>query len=217
MTKEGNVLYLGMTTQEETAELLRLFLIQRKKLSISNFGSFEWVRIPATFNEATGSFSEPQEFFRFSDTAAGHSDGLLTFLSSKWTISEQDAGQKLNDWCSFVIECLESGETFEWTGIGTLVQKDDLICLEQPPGKEVVSEKAIPIQPVEDSGDVSGEYEELLPETTRQWNVWMVLMALVSVAIIILYAYKHDRLGVGRSGTQYPAQPPVQYEIKSAS
>jgi nucleoid DNA-binding protein len=217
MTKEGNVLYLGMTTQEETAELLRLFLIQRKKLSISNLGSFEWVRIPATFNEATGSFSEPQEFFRFSGTAAGHSDGLMAFLSSKWTISEQEVDQKLTDWCSFVMECLESGETFEWTGIGTLVQKDNQICLQQLVGEKVGSDHTIPIQPVEDSADVTGENEELLPETTRHWNVWMVLLALVSVAMIILYAYKHERLGVGRSGTQYPAQPPLQYEIKSAS
>jgi hypothetical protein len=217
MTKEGNVLYLGMTSQEETAELLRLFLIQRKKLSVSNLGSFEWVRVPATFHEATGRFSEPKEFFRFSDTAAGHSVGLLAFLSFKWAISEQDADIKLTDWCSYVSDCLRRGDSVDWTGIGTLFMKDNLICLEQPAGKEEQSDNTFPIQPVDDPGDVSEENEESLPENTRYWNVWMIIMALVSVVMIILYVYKHERLGVGRTGIQYPAPPPVQYEIKSAS
>lgn len=217
MTKDGNVLYLGMTTQEETAELLRLFLIQQKKLSISNLGSFDWVRIPATFNEATGSFSEPQEFFRFSGTDAGNSVGLIAFLSSKWTISEQDADKKLTNWSSLVSECLKRGDTFEWTGIGTLVMEDNMICLKQPTGKELGSDNTLPNQPVEDSIDVSGENEEFVSVSSRHWNVWMILMALVSVAMIILYVYKHERLGVGRSGILFPAQPPVQYEIKSAS
>lgn len=217
MTKEGNVLYLGMTTQEETAELLRLFLIQRKKLSISNLGSFEWVRIPAAFNEATESFSEPQEFFRFSGSADGHSEGLMAFLSSKWTISEQDADQKLTDWCSFIHEMLDNGEAFEWKDIGILILKDDQICLEQPPGKEVVSDQAIPIQSLEHAAVVSVENEEFIPETNRYWNIWMTLITLTAVAMIILYIYKNEHLGVGRSGIPQPAQSPTQYLLKSAS
>jgi hypothetical protein len=71
-----------MTTQEETAELLRLFLIQRKKLSIPTLGAFEWVRIPATYQVETGTFSGPSERFRFSDAPSDYSQGLLSFISA---------------------------------------------------------------------------------------------------------------------------------------
>jgi hypothetical protein len=204
-----------MTTLEETAELLRLFLIQRRMLSIENFGTIVWVRVPAVYQEATGTFSESSEQFQFFNDADETSPDLLYFLSGNWLVSEYEASKRLQIWVASIREVLSNDDTLTWTNVGTLSMQDDQIYLTIPHENKSVSDNEDSTSSTEVWGNEAIEDQENSPTDRRPAKIWMIITALVSMAMIVLHIYKHERLGVGKSGIEPLSKPPLQYQLKS--
>lgn len=213
-----------MTILNETAEILRLYFIQQKKLSLSEIGSFDLIRDPAVYNASSGVFSAPRYFVHFSSNSSSTSKDVIVYLSKKKNISEPEAIAQLETFKKEVHAHLEAGEVLHWSEMGSLVNKNGQIEFTADPidlpflepiqtdlreKPEVTASEEI----IDVSETIINEEEE---ESKQKKNSFLIVLLLLSLLIIAFSVIQNKKFTTHRAGAVQPAEIPEQFQLKSA-
>lgn len=209
-----------MTILNETAEIIRLYFIQQRKLSLSEIGSFDLVRTPAVYSPASGSFSAPSYLIEFRSDGSFTSKDLIIYLSKKKNISKPEANALVDDFSREILRRLDGGEAVYWTGIGSLIRKSGTLEF-TPETIEMPYEESISVH-VNEKADLETSPEELsfseesLPagdSPLKKWNPYLSLLLLLSFLLIVFSIYRNGGLQANRIGNVEPAVTPVQFQL----
>ena len=103
--------------------LITSYLIQKKECNLPLLGHFRIKTKPADLDIANKQIFPPTDEILYSEFAANLSGDLITYISNLQKISLDEAEMKINNWCHYAKEKLDSGEKIIFTSIGSL-QKD---------------------------------------------------------------------------------------------
>lgn len=212
-----------MTILNETAEILRLYFIQQKKLSLNGIGSFSLSRKPAIFNPSSSLFSAPTYSIEYSTEVSVTPKDVIVFISKRKNISEPEAISLVADFNKEVLAHLQSGEAVNWSGMGSLILKNgqieltpDLIELPYPETLSVQSEDNSTVEFTEENIDIS---EVLISDDDllkNKRNIYLILLAVMAALLIALSIFQNGGLKTHRTGAVHPSESPEQYQLKTA-
>ena len=122
-----------MTSTADMPQLLRLFFIQHKQVTIPGVGNFHLVRKPAAHDIASRKLVAPEYSIHFDPLNDSPSRDLFAYISRKKNISEWEAIGMVNEFSVELKEKLRAGKRFQWSGVGTM---------ETIPGGQVILKSA---------------------------------------------------------------------------
>ena len=103
--------------------LITSYLIQKKECNLPLLGHFRIKTKPADLDKANKQIFPPTDEILYSEFAANLSGDLITYISHLQNITRDEAEGKINNWCHYAKEKLDSGEKIIFNSIGSL-QKD---------------------------------------------------------------------------------------------
>src|SRR6187397_3120324 len=98
-----------MTSTADMPQLLRLFFIQHKQVSIPGVGNFHLVRKPAAHDIASRKLLAPEYSIHFDPHNDSPSRDLFAYISRKKNISEWEAIGMVNEFSVELKEILRTG------------------------------------------------------------------------------------------------------------
>ena len=221
-----------MTSTADMPQLLRLFFIQHKQVTIPGVGNFHLIRKPASHDIASRKLTAPEYSIQFDPLNDSPSRDLFAYISRKKNVSEWEAIGMVNEFSLELKEKLRAGKQFHWNGVGTM---------ETIPGGEVILKAAdlkydfLPdvqstrvIRKEEGHTVLVGERERSSGES-KQWLEedvvvakagWWIAAAIIAAIALIMIFYQFFRNNYSFvSGKQTPvavATEPSQHLDKPA-
>jgi nucleoid DNA-binding protein len=200
--------------------LITSYLIQKKECNLPLLGHFRIKTKPAEFDKAGRQIFPPTDEILFSEFAANLSAELITYICNHQNMTPEEAIGKINSWCHYAKEKLESGEKIIFNSIGSL-QKDAVgnIFFQRKkgtgfyapvPAEQVLHKNAEDVVLAGDNETASGVMNELYREEIIQkawWKIWAVVLAALSLLVLLFYFYTHkfSETGIGNQAS-FPIQ-----------
>jgi hypothetical protein len=219
-----------MTTTADTAELLRLFFIQRYAVNLPGIGGFRLNRIPAQADPESGSIVAPSYIIVYDALNDVPQKDMFAYIAEKKDITEWEAIGVVNQFSQELKDTLRNGQKFEWDGIGSLENNDagqlvfDPVTMRYPfyPSMKGVYEWRKYREP-----ETHGNYampvaemevgEETVVEARASWWIWAAVIAAVSLMLIFFNLVRNEyRFSSARDTKFTPSAMPVQYQNKPA-
>lgn len=207
--------------------LITSYLIQKKECNLPLLGHFRIKTKPADLDIASKQIFPPTDEILYSEFAANLSGDLITYISDLQNIPRDEAERKINSWCHYAKEKLDSGEKIIFNSIGSL-QKDAVgnIFFQRKEGNsfyEPVSAEKIIYKNAEHSvlvgdrettsGVMNEYYREEIIEKKLWWKLWAIILLAISLVVLFFYFYTH-KFSENLIGNQasFPTQdPPASY------
>jgi nucleoid DNA-binding protein len=208
--------------------LITSYLIQKKECNLPLLGHFRIKTKAADFEKANKKIFPPTDEILYSEFAASLSPDLITYISNLQDIKREEAEGKINDWCNYAKEKLESGEKVIFNSIGSLqkdaagnifFQRKKNTSLYEPVSVERVLQKnaehSVLVGDKETTSGVMNEFyrEEVAVKKRVWWKIWATVMLAISLLCLGFYFFTHEfsETGVGNRAS-FPAQsPPEQH------
>jgi nucleoid DNA-binding protein len=207
--------------------LITSYLIQKKECNLPLLGHFRIKTKSADFEKANKQIFPPTDEILYSEFAANLSGDLITYISNLQNITGYEAERKINNWCHYAKEKLDSGEKIIFNSLGSL-QKDAVgnIFFQRKKGTsfyEPVSAERIIHKNVEHSvlvgdtettsGVMNEFFREELIEKKAWWKVWAIVLLTISLLVLVFYFYTHEfsETGIGNQGSFRIQVPPASH------
>ena len=218
-----------MTRAADISELLHLFFIQNKSVSLPGIGTFSLFRISAQSDFATRKIFGPSYSIHFSAGSDTPSREMFNYISRKKNISEWEAVRLVNEFSFEMNGKLKKGEKVAWPGIGTLESGSASQMLFEPERVKyqfipsVVAERVI--RKENDHSVLVGE-QEMHKSDMQEWlehesyveekaGWWIPAAIIGAVALLVLFfSLLNQQVSTygGRQTTIIPSQAPMQNE-----
>ena len=206
--------------------LITSYLIQKKECNLPLLGHFRIKTKPAELDIANKQIFPLMDEILYSEFTANLSGDLITYISNLQNITPDEAKEKINNWCHYAKEKLDSGEKIIFHSIGSL-QKDAVgniffqrkndISFYEPVSAERIhknAEHSVLVGDTETTSGVMNEfYRDEIIENKRWWKIWAVVLLAISLVVLFFYFYTHkfseDLIG---NQASFPTQdPPASY------
>jgi len=213
-------------------QLLRLFFIQHKQVSIPGVGNFHLVRKPAAHDIASRKLLAPEYSIHFDPHNDSPSRDLFAYISRKKNISEWEAIGMVNEFSVELKEILRTGKRFQWDGIGmmetipggqVILKPADLHYdfLPDVHSNRVIRKEVAHTILVGETERSSGESKQWLGEDVvvakAGWWIAAAIIAAIALIMIFYQFFRNDYSFV--SGKQTPvavATESTQHQDKTA-
>ena len=221
-----------MTSTADMPQLLRLFFIQHKQVSIPGVGNFHLVRKPAAHDIASRKLLAPEYSIHFDPHNDSPSRDLFAYISRKKNISEWEAIGMVNEFSVELKEILRTGKRFQWDGIGmmetipggqVILKPADLHYdfLPDVHSNRVIRKEVAHTILVGETERSSGESKQWLGEDVvvakAGWWIAAAIIAAIALIMIFYQFFRNDYSFV--SGKQTPvavATESAQHQDKTA-
>lgn len=203
-------LYFRSLKLNKVLSLLTKYLLQYRRLSIPNVGTFELVQQPAEFNVVDKLVLPPKFLLNWN-----HNDSLpehqLSYLAASVKTDKEAVRDELEQFGKKFKTKVER-ETFSWKGIGTLKKDNDTVVIEkewlQADGLDAVPAHRILRENVEHSmlvGDQQMTSQEVTDSLTtsdkkRSYVViigWILFILALLAIVFLLYKNGFNPLSSG--------------------
>lgn len=203
-------LYFRSLKLNKVLSLLTKYLLQYRRLSIPNVGTFELVQQPAEFNVVDKLVLPPKFLLNWN-----HNDSLpehqLSYLAASVKTDKEAVRDELEQFGKKIKTKVER-ETFSWKGIGTLKKDNDTVVIEkewlQADGLDAVPAHRILRENVEHSmlvGDQQMTSQEVTDSLTtsdkkRSYVViigWILFILALLAIVFLLYKNGFNPLSSG--------------------
>lgn len=209
-----------MMTFNETAEILRLYFIQCKYISLNSLGCFELKRKPAQFDSESGRFSSPEYYVDFTTSSLTHSKNVVGYLSKRMNIGEIEASTQLDSFVNTIMIRLKTGERVEWSDMGSWQLVNEIVHftpfpIELAQLKDIVIPSSKnELKNAEDNIPeiTEDDYIEANEHTVQKWNMYLLILALLSVVLMAISIFQHNRFILHKTGAVNPATIPEQFQ-----
>ena len=218
-----------MTRAADISELLHLFFIQNKSVSLPGIGTFSLFRISAQSDFATRKIFGPSYSIHFSAASDTPSREMFNYISRKKNISEWEAVRMVNEFSFELNGKLKKGEKVAWPGIGMLESGSAGQMLFEPERVKyqfipsVVAERVI--RKENDHSVLVGE-QEMHKSDMQEWlehesyveekaGWWIPAAIIGAVALLVLFfSLLNQQVSTygGRQTTITPSHAPMQNE-----
>lgn len=221
-----------MNSTADMPQLLRLFFIQHKSVSIPGVGSFQMRRKPASSDIASRQLLAPQYSIHFDSINDTPSKDLFTYISRKKNVSEWEAMGLVNEFSASLKEALRTGKKYEWSGLGSLetipggqliLRAEDVSCdfLPAVASNRVIRREAEHTVLVGEFERSSGESQQWLEEdvVVAKAGWWITATVLAAAALLLIFSrfFRDDYSFLsGRQTNTKIQSAPQQYEDKTA-
>src|SRR5665647_1147582 len=209
-------------------DLIASYLVQKKECSLPLLGHFIIKSKPAQLDIANKQIFPPADEILFNENGDYLTEDLTAYVSNLWTISQDEAEEKITNWCLHAKAKLDSGEKIIFDSIGSLqknaagtifFQRKKGIKFYEPVSAERVihkdAEHAVLVGDRETTSGVINEYykEEEITEGKSHWRIWAIVMLALSLLVLLFYFSTHNFSGRGTGNrTSIPVQdPPATY------
>jgi nucleoid DNA-binding protein len=222
-----------MTSTADMPQLLRLFFVQHKSVSIPGVGSFQLLRKPATSDIASRQLLAPQYSIHFDSINDTPSRDLFAYISRKKNVSEWEAIGLVNEFSVQLKESLRTGKKFEWPGLGSLetipggqliLKQEDISCdfLPTVSSNRVIRREAEHTVLVGEFERSSGESQQWLEDDVvvakAGWWITAAVIAAIALLLIFFQFFRNDFAFIsGRHTNTNVQSAPQQYEDKTAN
>jgi hypothetical protein len=218
-----------MTRIEDISELLHLFFIQNRSVSLPGIGTFSLFSISAHSDFATRKIFGPSYSIHFSSATDSPSKEMFSYISRKKNISEWEAVRLVNEFAFELNSRFKKGEKVDWPGIGTLESGSAGQLLFEP---ERIKYQFIPavaaervIRKENDHSVLVGE-QEMHKSDMQEWlehesyveekaGWWIPAAVIGAIALLVLFfSLLNQQVSTygGRQSTVTPSQAPAQNE-----
>jgi len=218
-----------MTELSDIAELLHLFFIQNKSVSLPGIGSFSLLRISAQSDFATRKILAPNYTISFSKEKDSPSREMFNYISRKKNILEWEAVRLVNEFSFELNSKLKKGEKVQWQGVGFLETGSAGQLLFEP---ERIKYSFIPavqaervIRKENDHSVLVGE-QEMHKSEMQEWLEheayveekagWWIPAAIIGAAVLLVLFFSLLNQNAsnygGRQTKIVPSSAPVQSE-----
>lgn len=196
-----------MASFNEIAEILRLYFIQGKQISLNSLGSFELKQKPAVLMLDAGKFSAPDFFIDYtSSSTMGPSKEVIHYLSKKRNISEGEAMIELNGFINQITKQLEVGENVQWKEMGFFQQLNGHI---QFTPISILPNYFTEID-AEFADTIENDFNTLGENSTKKWNIYLILLTILAAIMITISFFAHNGFILYKSGSADTVNPPEQ-------
>ena len=223
-----------MTKTGDLTDLLHLFFIQNKSVSLPGIGTFDLFRVSAQGDFATKKIFGPSYTISFDSAIDTPSRDLFNYISRKRNITEWEAIRMVNEFASDLNMLLKKGQKFEWPGIGSLESGSGGQLVFDP---ERISYDFIPpvradrvIRKENDHAVLVGE-QEMHKSDMQQWleneayveekaGWWIPASVIGAIVLLILFLSlinQNYTLHGGRLTHINTSEAPLQHESKTAN
>lgn len=218
-----------MTRVADISELLHLFFIQNKAVSLPGLGTFSLLNIPAQSDFATRRIFGPAYSIHFSNATDSPSKEMFNYISRKRNISDWEAVRSVNEFSAELNARLRKGEKVEWKGIGILESGSTGQFLFEPEKLKysfIPSVKAERVIRKENDHSVLVGEQEMHKSDMQEWLEnesyveekagWWIPAAIIGaiVLLVLFFSLLNQRVSSygGRQSSVVPAQAPLQNE-----
>ena len=185
-------------------DLITAYLIQTKDCSLPGLGSFRIKYIPAEIDIVNKLMLPPEQQLVFKESAGNVSKGLVTYLSVKKNISEEESEEKVNQYCKEAKLQLLDGEVLEFNSLGTLQKNSNgnlyftakpLEYFQPVPAERVIHQHAHHDVLVGDkettSGAMTAFYQTGTPISKSYTLLIGLLITVITLAFLVYYFMEH--------------------------
>lgn len=208
-------------------DLISSYLIQAKECSLPSIGKISIATSSPQVDVANKKIAPPEEKITFSTRADHHIEGLVKYISQKKNISENDAKEKLKEWCYQSKEKIHEGEKinlqpfgfFEKSVAGTISfkSKNELRFFEPVNAERVIhknAEHTVLVGDRETTSSVMNQFlneEEIIKDT--RWKVAAIILLAIAVIVLFIHFYIHSFsfFSTGNENQFSPATPAPTY------
>jgi nucleoid DNA-binding protein len=206
-------------------ELIASYLIQKKECNLPLLGHFRIKAKPAQLDIANKEIFPPSDEILYNEFADNLSPDLISYISVRKNLLHDEAERRINEWCTYAKEKLDSGEKIIFNSIGIL-QKDGAgniffqstngIGFYEPVHAERVihknAEHSVLVGDRETTSGVMNEfYKNEITEKKLWWKRWAIILASASLLFLLFYFFTHkfSETGIGNSSSVSASQPPL--------
>ena len=100
-------------------KIIKEYLLQNKKLTITNFGVFEVVYKPSEIHPILHTFTAPGKYVIFKENVTVSSDELLDFIILREDLTKEDAAIRIDQWIEQIKATTASKEEFILSSLGS--------------------------------------------------------------------------------------------------
>jgi hypothetical protein len=224
-----------MTKSGDLSELLHLFFIQNKSVSLPGVGSFDLFRVSAQSDFAAKKIFGPSYTIGFNAATDTPSRELFNYISRKRKISEWEAIRLVNEFSYHLNLMLKKGQKFVWPGIGSLESGGSAGQLVFEPERlaydfmPAVQAKRV-IRKENDHSVLVGE-QEMHKSDMQQWlenetyieeraGWWIPAIIIFAIAILVIFYCLINQnyvMQTGRQNKLTTSEAPLQYELKNGN
>ncbi len=218
-----------MTRVADIAELLYLFFIQNKSVSLPGIGTFSLQRISAQSDFATRKIVPPNYTISFNNATDSPSREMFNYISQKKNISDWEAVRMVNEFSVELHSKLKKGEKVEWPGVGVLESGSAGQMLFEPERVKYAFLPAVNAERVirkeNDHAVLVGE-QEMHKSDMQEWLEhesyieekagWWIPAAIIgaTVLLVLFFSLLNQKTSTygGRQSHIVPSQAPLQNE-----
>ena len=97
---------------------IKEYLLQNKKLKISNFGTFKIVYKHSEIHPILHTLTTPGNYVVFTEDKNLQSDDFVSYVASQGEISEEKANKRIEDWVNKIKKKIENKEDYKLSTLG---------------------------------------------------------------------------------------------------
>ena len=212
-------------------DLITSYIIQSKKCSLGQIGSFRITRAASKTDIVNKKFCSPAPEFIFSSREEKVSEGLVKYVSERRGISLEESQVQLKEWCMQAKSKLKKGEEILFKPLGFLKKsplgitffpnKNANPFFEAVPATRVIHKNAEHEMMVGDKETTSAAMKDFYTvedkqEKARPWRVIAIVLLSIGLLILLFYFYNHSfsLSAIGRQVKMIPSPSPKTYTIQ---
>ena len=208
-------------------DLISSYLIQTKECNLPGIGKINLVFSAPEVDVANKLIIPSEEKAVFSSRASQHIEGLVKYISQKLEITEDEAREKLMEWCSQAKDKIASGETISLNPLGffqknvagsiSFKNQNTSYFFEPVKAQRVIhknEEHAVLVGDRETTSSVMNQFlnEEEIVNDSR-WKIAALVLFAIAVIVLFIHFYLHSfsSFSTGNENQFSPATPPATY------
>ncbi len=210
-------------------KIIASYLVQKKECSLPGIGHLKISTKAAELDIANKELFPPVDEIIFKEEEVHLRKDLVNYVSLQKQIDENDAAEKINNWCLNAKEKLAAGEKIHFESVGSLQKNtggniffhkmNDLLLYDIVAAERVIHKNEQHSVLVGDKETTSGAmnefYKEDVPVKKKPWwKIWAIILFLIPLLILIIHFSGHSftTSGIGNQIHVSSPSPPVLHE-----
>jgi len=210
-------------------EALYRYLIKHRKIVLPGIGVLALKIHPAEAEVADHSFLPPKYYFQFEKSDNIPSEKLFSWLASNFSVTEQEAVIRFNEFLFDLTRQLKEGKQVHWNGVGTLhkefsgeinfnSEEKNFPWYNDVVARKVTRENAEHTVLVGEKEKTSTEMMEILYDSgARSRSHWWIWPLAIILAIVIFLGWhlseNNSTNAIGNRQKPAPAEAPSGYKL----
>lgn len=212
-------------------KIIASYLVQKKECSLPGIGQFKMSARPARLDVASKELFPSFDEVIFNEEEIHLRKDLVNYISVQQNVGEDDAADRINNWCLDTLRQLDAGESVYLQSLGSLKKNEtgslffhnshEYLLYDILPAERVIHKDehhAVLVGDKETTSSAMNEFynSDVVVKKKAWWKIWAIVLSCVSLLILIIHFASHSFSTPGL-GNQIHLSPQPAPTLHSAS